>query len=381
MDNSANPVTGRPATPGSETPAAIADDIRETRSEMSETIDAISAKLDPSNLVDQAKEMFTSSARDAGSSLLDAAKDSSVLDTIKANPVPAMAVGLSLAWFLSKLGESETDRYRADRYAATGDPMYAPVYGASRQRPQGPGSGTFDVAAYERRTQASGASFGTQASGDGLMDKASDALGTAKDKASDALGTARDTAADLAKDAKSTVADVTGTAKDRASSLASAAGDALPNGDVHQVRRQATGWMERQMESNPLALGAVALAAGALVGLSIPETRTENDLLGDHAETVKQKALSAAEDTATQAQEALSTVADEAKAKAESVAKTAKTTAQKVGDKATTQAKEVADKAAAEAKNTAKAANAEAKTDAASGAQATGSKETTGFKA
>lgn len=37
---------------------------------------------------------------------------------------------------------------------------------------------------------------------------------------------------------------------------------------------------QRILDANPLALGLVALAIGALIGLLLPETRKENELMG-----------------------------------------------------------------------------------------------------
>ena len=358
MDQGTDPVTGRPATPPvdvtqtSNDPEAIADDIRETRAEMDETIGALSAKLDPSRLVDQAKEALTSSAKDAGQSMTDAFtsaakdagqsvmesfKDSSFLDTIKENPVPAAAVGLSVAWFLSKMGEAETDRYRDERYRATGDPYYAPRrragYGTSRRYAMYDDDRSYGDAAYrgdyDRRAMDG-------SDDESVKDKASDALDTAKDKASHLV--------DQAKDALSGSADAT---RDRAHQTGQ---------QLQRYERQAASWLDRQMTANPLAVGAVALAAGALVGLSVPETDAEHRAFGDQADDVKRqlagvaseemdKVKGAAQDVAQQAKEKAASVADEAADKGKSVADDATSRAKGVAGEAETTAKKAANEA------------------------------------
>lgn len=341
MDQGRDPVTGTPAAPpidttrGSKNPGAIADDIRETRAEMDETIDALSAKLDPSNLADQAKDAITSSAKDYGSQILDTVKDSSVLDTIKENPVPAIAVGLSVAWLLSKMGESEADRHRHERYVATGDPYYAP-----RRR----GYGRYEEIdvrgyAYDPYTGARTGS-GSGGSDDSLLDKA-------KDAASDAVDTVKDKASDLAD-----------SAKDRASDLTSGAGDRThrAGGQLQRYERRAESWLDRQMTQNPLAVGAVALAAGALVGLSIPETNFEDDLMGEQADAVKDRAGSAAAGTIEKARDVATDVAEKAGAEARKVADDAKSKAKDVAADAKGKAKDVADDATSKAKGAAKSA-------------------------
>ena len=48
------------------------------------------------------------------------------------------------------------------------------------------------------------------------------------------------------------------------------------------------------MEHNPLAVGAVAMAVGAAVGLALPETRREQELMGDARDRVVDNAKSMA---------------------------------------------------------------------------------------
>ena len=341
MDQGRDPVTGTPAAPPLDTtrtsrdPDAIADDIRETRAEMDETIDALGAKLDPSNLANQAKDMFTSSAQDYGSQLMDKVKDSSVLDTIKDNPMPALAVGLSVAWFLSKVGESEADRHRHERYLATGDPYYAP-----RRR----GYGSYDPDGYGRYAYDpyTGARYGSGSGGDeSLLDKAKDAAG-------DAVDAVKDKAGDLADSAR----DAAGSAKDRASHLASGAGDRAhrTGGQMQRYERRAESWLDRQMTANPLAVGAVAMAAGALVGLSIPETDAENELMGEQADAVKAQAGSAASEKIEQVRHVAEDIAEEAGAEARKVADDVKSKAKDVAEDAKSKAKDVADDAKGKAK-------------------------------
>ena len=366
MDQATDPVTGRPAAPPldstrtSSNPEAIADDIRETRAEMDETIGALSAKLDPSNLMDQAKAAFTSSAKDAGASMMDQLKDSSMLDTIKENPLPAAAVGLSVAWFLSKMGEAESDRYRDERYRATGDPYYAPRrrvgYGTSSR-----------YAAYGDERYAGAPSYGGSynggSDGDSLTDQASGALGTAKDKTSDALDTAKHKASDAVDSVKDTASDLAQSAKDAFGNASDASRDrAHQAGDqLQRYERQAASWLDRQMTSNPLAIGAVALAAGALVGLSVPETDAEHRAFGDQADAAKRQLATVASEKVDEVKGAAQDVAQEAKEKAATVANEAADKGKAVADDATSRAEDVAGEAKQATSNAADAAEDKAK--------------------
>lgn len=52
--------------------------------------------------------------------------------------------------------------------------------------------------------------------------------------------------------------------------------------------RASTGF-QHMLDQNPLALGAIGIAAGALLGTLIPETRKEHELMGDASDRIKHK--------------------------------------------------------------------------------------------
>ncbi len=273
-------------------PRQIERDIDATRADMSETLDAISDRFDPNHLkeqaMDQAKDFLAGPAADLGSSLLD---------TVKQHPVPALAAALSIGWLVVKSGESEQDRrfeddyyQRTGRYPAPGYASYARRTGRHYEMQGDYGS------AYR--------ADGGEGSGHSLADKAGDALSSAKDKASDVLSDA----------------------KDKASHLADQATDMLPSssGRMQRRRRQASSWLEQQLDHNPLIVGAVALATGALVGLSVPETQQENELMGRQSDRLIGQAKEVADEKIDQAKQVVQETAAEAKGKAKEVAKTAK---------------------------------------------------------
>jgi hypothetical protein len=82
---------------------------------------------------------------------------------------------------------------------------------------------------------------------------------------------------------------------------------------AQQLARQA----RQRYEENPLAMGGVALALGAVVGLLVPETPQEEQLLGQTASTLVDKAQTAAQETMQKVQ----SVAEEAKGAAQQEAK------------------------------------------------------------
>jgi hypothetical protein len=61
--------------------------------------------------------------------------------------------------------------------------------------------------------------------------------------------------------------------------------------------RYAKSEFQSLMETNPLALGIVAVAAGAILGLMLPSTQAENQLMGETRDRLMDQAKSTAKET------------------------------------------------------------------------------------
>lgn len=272
MDPEPDRLTGTDVPDGDATAARIERDIEHTRAEMTETIDALGARLQPSYIKEQAQEAIRDTARSAGTSMID---------TLKDNPLPAAIAGLSIAWLVANRSSGER-RDDADRgYAARSRGAYA--------------GGRY--AAVPTGTYAGGVASG-QSPETSLADRASGLADGAKERATDLADEARSRAEHLGEQA-------------------------------HDVQRQAATWLEGQMNDNPLGVGAVALAAGALVGLSLPATDAERSALGEPAGRIVDQVRSAASEQLDRAREVASTVVEDAKSKAGEVAETAARETQK----------------------------------------------------
>lgn len=131
-----------------QSPEAVGEQIEQTRSQLSATLDAIQAKLDPERLkaqavetiketAEHAKEQVVQTARDATREAVDSAHDATIgraeefvhhagdtaaevgytmLDSIKHNPVPAALTALGVGWLLMEnRGPSAPERERYSR--------------------------------------------------------------------------------------------------------------------------------------------------------------------------------------------------------------------------------------------------------------------------
>lgn len=241
-------------------------EIERTRADMSETVDAIQGRLSPENLKEQAKdrvrEATVGRAQEAGSG---------VVETIRQNPLPAALAGIGLGWLLvsARRNDSSSEQMRYRGRVAGYPPPYENVY--------------------EERYQ-DGSSAGQ-------------AVGRARDKVGETATQAQDRAGQAANRAQEKASEVADRTQDRAGRLA--------EGARYQARR-ASGGFQRMLQENPLAVGALGVGVGAAVGLAIPETTKEHEVMGEARDNLVEKAQEKAQD----AQQRVQRVAEEAQSAA-----------------------------------------------------------------
>ncbi|QIN83946.1 DUF3618 domain-containing protein [Rubrobacter tropicus] len=248
-------------------------EIERTRADMSETVDAIQERLSPQNLKEQAKdkvkEATVGRAREARSG---------VVETVRANPLPAALTGIGLGWLLmSARRQSPQPRYRDDVYR-----YRTPTNEYAREVDEYP---------LHEGEAADGSSAG-------------ESLGRARDKVGETATQAQDKAQDVAGRAQDKAGDLGSRARDGASRLGSQA---------RQQAGRAGGGFQRMLNENPLTVGALAVGAGAAIGLAIPETSKEHEVMGEARDTVVEKA----QEKAQEAQQRVQRVAEEAQGAAQ----------------------------------------------------------------
>ncbi|MDP9001658.1 MAG: DUF3618 domain-containing protein [Myxococcota bacterium] len=252
-------------------------------------------------------------ATDIGDAMTDT-RDT-LIETIRQNPLPAALAGLGVAWLLMNRSKSAASRRSSSqgldqsggiRYASErGGPvdLSGGLQHTLRDAPAAGGHGVTDVglalgnAVHRIADTASGLMHDASGVATGAMRNASAATGAAVHDASDFVGR---------------VATQTASA---ASSLVHGAGDAatsVAGGARNQARRVEQG-LQKTLQETPMALGAVALIAGAAVGFSLPRTHGEDALMGDARDQVMRRVGSATHDAAHAVGQLTEKTADAAK--------------------------------------------------------------------
>ena len=282
-----------------------------TRAEMSETVNAIQAKLSPQN-VQETSEQIIKQAKEAALEVSDQAierakqalldvKDqvkenirdatigsvermannisatgreasASLVEIVKANPIPAAMVGLGLAWLaMNRPSQTSQNRYenREDRWWDSNQSRYG-----------------------------------------------SQARNSVASHLQQAVDTGHDKAAQVASDVSRKAEDIKEQASEWVENTQSQVGDMADR--VQTQAQRVVAQSQSMLENNPLITGALAIAVGATVGLLIPATERENELMGEARDRFVSQASETARSGLDKAQKLAGTVIDASADKIES---------------------------------------------------------------
>ena len=243
--------------------------IEETRAELGETIDRIQEKLSFSNISEQVSDQVNNAIETAKDSVYEATigkvahfmkntgkelSRSSLVTTAKENPLPLILIGVG-AGLLAYQGFGRSSNTRRNVSYGRTPRLMGNQYDRDRSTSmvETAGSGLRSV------------TEGVSGAAGSVKDTVSSAAGTVKSSVSGAAETAYD---GVSRAASSTYSGVTNLAH-RATETASDLG--------HKAQET----YEHYLEEKPWAIGAVALVAGAAIGMAIPSTRYEGKLMGE----------------------------------------------------------------------------------------------------
>lgn len=233
-----------------DSPEAIQAHIEQTRAQMGQTIDEIQDRLSPHRLVSNVTDSLVSVTQTTGDQVRQYARDTSqqINQTLerymRENPMTGALASFVL---LAMSHKPQHTPHRTGGTMSTTDPYYS------------------SSASYDETTST----------GTSTMKKVQDTAGQLTDKVQGAASK------------------VTGTAQSQLSQVTN---------QVQNQTQQAQGWLANTFNRNPLLVGAIALAAGVAIGLSIPETSVERQAMGDTRDKLVSKAADATQDAVQQVQ-------------------------------------------------------------------------------
>jgi len=217
---------------------------------------------------------------------------SAVMGTIERNPLPAALAAIGLGWLYLKRPQGASRRVTPTPYTP-----YTP-YRADQagRRTAGDTVGSAAGAVGDTVGSAAGAVGDAASTTAGAMGDAASttagAMGDAVGNVGDALGSAAGTVGSTVGSAASAVGETVGGA-------AAGTQDAA-RGLVAEVQHQASqvgNGFQKLAQENPLAVGVAGVALGSLIGLLVPETQGERQLLGGARDTLMDKATGTAQET------------------------------------------------------------------------------------
>ena len=304
----------------------IRQDIRRTRAEMDNTVDALGERLKPRHLLDDLIDWWQGGTGTRQADVKDNVKEfgARVVETVKDHPMPALLVGAGVVWAMFDSGRSRSGRggrapgnWRDLREysgsvvdARTGQP-YDESYGASYGGAGGASGTTGGTGSTGGAFGAGTSSGGAPQGGPGMIDKAKGAASSAAHAVSGAASSAAGTVGDAASSAADTVRDWAGSARDTGAHLADQARDAASTAGDYARRGYdySRRTLSDAMDEYPLAVGAAAMAAGLIAGLIIPGTRREDELMGETSDSLKRAAVDMGSEAVERGQQVVSATA------------------------------------------------------------------------
>lgn len=244
---------------GNESADELRAGIGETRERLSADIDALGNKLSPENIKTEAKQAIKQTIHQGADQVRESVSSAglSLVTLAKQNPLPLALMGVGLGWLVVNLRASSA------RKREPWQPDYAVSGRAGVYDPQEParwGAEDADSTLHKLGERAQAGVESVKRAASGTLHQAHDQLDRAKNAARTGVRKTQETAVNV-------------------------------------------------MHENPMLLGALTLGVGVAVGLSIPSTDSEDQLVGQYRDRFMTKAKEKANDLAQIAKETVQSAA------------------------------------------------------------------------
>ena len=277
-------------------PDSIERELDQTRSRLSGHLDALQGRFSPGQVLDDLMGYFRGNeGADIGRTLLD---------NVRANPLPAAITGIGLAWLMAT----------NPRGGAAAQPVSSGSKVRVYRSPSPYGDGGYEALAARVQAAEQGVVRHPEEAEPGYAARLDDARGKAlglarqaqettasyASRIGDALAAAKQSVAAGAHDLRDQAGNAAASAGAAAQGVLQQAGNALAQGGntLAQSGRsagQAGGNFVTTLADNPVLLGAIGLAAGALLGALLPQSEQEEEALGGVAKNARDTARSLAQ--------------------------------------------------------------------------------------
>jgi hypothetical protein len=238
-------------------PERLEREIDQQRDNIGQIVSALENKLSPGELIDR----FIGAGNGTGGEFAR-----SLGNVVKANPVPTILTAAGLAWLYACRNETP-----ATRRAAEMERSYSATSGSSSFTGSTP-------------TDSS------QGTGEGLAEGLKERAAHLREGVSETWSNATSRVGDVAQGVGSKVGSIAHGIGSSATSVVS--------GVCSRTQRLGTGY-STMLQENPMAAGAIAIVAGALIGALLPITQPENRLMGKAGDKLKSKASDIAQTVRT----------------------------------------------------------------------------------
>ena len=276
-------------------PAQIERELDATRSRLGGHLNELQSRLTPGQILDDIVVQFRSSG---GSEF-----GRNLMDSVKANPVPVALTGIGLIWLMAS-GQRQNEAPYSGSGTQSWDSLVQRINQAELdvQRGADEPEHSYSERLAEARGHVLGVTRGAQETASGYAQRVADTLSDVRRRTRETLHDASDGIAS-ARDGLVSAAGSFGASLQGASRSVS--------GSIGQGGR-AAGNLAASIGDSPVVLGALGLAAGALLGTILPISDQEQRQLGGVAGQLRNQAADAAQDLLEQGKAAASTVASAA---------------------------------------------------------------------
>ena len=238
-------------------PQAIERDIDATRADMRATLEALERRFSFERLVDMTVGRIRERGGEFAGNLTDAAAQ---------NPMPLLLTSIGLGWMMltSRRGSrSNSGSYYSGDYDEGGTGALREGARSLRER-----AGSIRDRASHAADKVHGAMDSTRETMHGAMGSMRSAMDSTRESVGNAMDSTRDTWRHAAESSRHTLEQTTESLRSGASRAA-------------EVTREQAERVNRLLHEQPLMLGALGLAAGAIIGALLPTTEHEGRMLGD----------------------------------------------------------------------------------------------------